>query len=215
LAGILDRIRGTTVKLDWPDCSNARDLGGLPTAGGGRIRAGALLRSDHHGRLTPAAVRSIRAGGVRRILDLRWSRECAADPSPFAGDPVYRHAPMLNETIDYVIPPFSYGPMLDHHKTRIGAAFGLLADAPRGGVVVQCHGGRDRTGVLVALALSVAGVDPEAVAEDYARSPARDALTMRNTLDHARDAYGGVAGYLLATGVTRPQVDAVRERLVG
>jgi len=203
------------VKLDWPDCSNARDLGGLPAAGGGRTRAGALLRSDHHGQLTPAAVRSIRAGGVGRILDLRWSRECEGHPSPFAGDPLYRHTPMLDETIDYVVHPNSYGPMLDYHKIRIGAAFGLLADAPPGGVVVHCHGGRDRTGVLVALALSVAGVDPEAIVEDYTRSPTCDALTMRNTFDHVREAYGGAAGYLLATGVTRHQVDAVRERLLG
>ena len=60
------------VKLDWPHCRNARDLGGLPTVQGARVRDGALIRSDHHARLTPAAVAGIRASGVRRIIDLRW-----------------------------------------------------------------------------------------------------------------------------------------------
>ena len=32
--------------LDWAACRNVRDLGGLPTAGGGRLRRGALVRGD-------------------------------------------------------------------------------------------------------------------------------------------------------------------------
>src|SRR5438132_7958171 len=45
--------------------------------------------------------------------------------------------------------------------------------APRGGVLVHCHVGRDRTGMVCALALSVAGVPAAAIAEDYALSAER------------------------------------------
>jgi hypothetical protein len=38
--------------LDWPDCANARDLGGLPLTGGGTVRDGALIRADTVERLT-------------------------------------------------------------------------------------------------------------------------------------------------------------------
>jgi protein-tyrosine phosphatase len=37
--------------LRWPDLRNARDLGGIPTVDGGRIRERALVRTDNHDRL--------------------------------------------------------------------------------------------------------------------------------------------------------------------
>lgn len=199
--------------LDWPACHNARDLGGLPTQDGGRIRPGALLRSGHHARITPATVEAVRATGVTRVVDLRWARELARDPSPFAGDPVYAHVPLLMDEIDYEITPDSYGSLLDHNCEHVAAGFRAIAEAPPGGVVVHCHGGRDRTGTLVALALSVAGVAPETIAEDYALSEDSPAINMLNTLAHAERVYGGVEAYLLGIGVERRHLDAVRERL--
>ena len=199
--------------LDWPACRNARDLGGLPTRDGGRIRGGALLRSDHHTGLTPASVEAVRAAGVTRVIDLRWAHELARNPSPFAGDPIYLHLPLLMDEIDYDFPPDSYAPLLDHNPQRVAAGFRAIAEAPPGGVVVHCHSGRDRTGVLVALALSVAGVAPEAIAEDYALTEDSPAINMLNTLAYAEQRYGGVGPYLLGIGVEQRHLDAVRERL--
>ncbi|MEU4220797.1 tyrosine-protein phosphatase [Actinoplanes sp. NPDC026623] len=199
--------------LDWPGCDNARDLGGLPTHDGARILPGALLRAGHLGGLTPAALGAIRAAGVSRVVDLRWHRELAADPSPFAGDPIYAHVPLLMDELDYEFTDDSYGPLLDHNREHVAAGFRALALAPPGGVLVHCNAGRDRTGTLVALALGVAGVAPRAIAEDYALTAGCAADTMLNTLAHADLAYGGVEAYLLSIGVSRGQVDAVRTRL--
>ncbi|PRY32276.1 tyrosine-protein phosphatase [Pseudosporangium ferrugineum] len=199
--------------LDWPGCRNARDVGGLPTVDGASIRAGALLRSDHHARLTPAAMERIRAAGVSRIVDLRWPHELDEHPSPFAGDPVYVHVPLLMDPITYDYTDESYGPLLDHNRKHVAAAFRAVATAPPGGVLVHCHGGRDRTGIVVALALAAAGVAPAAIAEDYALTADALAATMLNTLDHAEREYGGVEAYLRTAGVTRSEIDAVRERL--
>ena len=201
------------MNLDWPDCRNVRDLGGLPTADGGRIRPGALIRSDSHFRLTATGVAALRSAGVTRIIDLRWRWECEQFPSPFAADPIYRHVPMLTDVLGYDPPHDSYAPMLDHNGARIADAFGALATAPPGGVVVHCHGGRDRTGGLVALALAVAGVPPEVIADDYGRTDGTDPAAMRTTLRHVDDVHGGVDAYLDRIGVPRPQVDAVRNRL--
>jgi hypothetical protein len=201
------------VILDWPACGNARDLGGLPTQDGSRIRGGALLRSGHHTAMTPESVAAVRAAGVSRIVDLRGVRELQREPSPFAGDPIYAHHPLLPEEITYAYPDDSYGPLLDHNRERVTAAFRALAEAPPGGVLVHCHSGRERTGVLVALALTVAGVGPEVVAEDYARTEHTSAVTMRNTLEHAEREYGGVEAYLRGVGVGRHHLDAVRDRL--
>jgi protein-L-isoaspartate O-methyltransferase len=201
------------VILDWPSCRNARDLGGLPTQDGGRIRAGALLRSDHHAGMTPETIAAVRAAGVSRIVDLRRPYELADLPSPFAGDPSYVHVPLLEDVTAYEHPDDSYGPLLDHNKERVATAFRAIAEAPPGGVLVHCHSGRDRTGVLVALALTVAGVGAEVVAEDYARTEGSAPENMLNTLSHADRVYGGVEPYLVSIGLEPHLLEAVRERL--
>ncbi|MBV1852664.1 tyrosine-protein phosphatase [Catellatospora tritici] len=210
----MDRRSNRPVPLDWPGCRNARDLGGLPTADGGRIRAGALLRSDGHERMTDATIQAVRGAALSRILDLRWSWECAEFPSPFAQDPCYRHTPLLNDVLDYVPPPDSYAPMLDHNQARIGAAVRAFAQAPPGAVVVHCHAGRDRTGVLVALLLRLADVDHETIADDYALTEGCTPAPMLNTLAHLDAAHGGAAPYLARAGVDADDVRAVRARLL-
>jgi hypothetical protein len=146
-------------------------------------------------------------------VDLRRAGELEQQPSPFAGDPIYTHRPLLPEEITYPHPDDSYGPLLDHHRELVAAAFRAVAEAPPGGVLVHCHSGRYRTGVLVALLLTVAGVGPEVAAEDYARTEDAPAVTMRNTLAHVERQYGGVEAYLLGAGVGRHHLDAVRDRL--
>jgi len=205
---------GRNAILDWPDCRNVRDLGGLPAMDGRRIRARVLVRSDNHDRLTAASVRAVRGSAVSRIVDLRWARECAKSPSPFAEDLFYRHVPMLNDVLDYDPPPDTYAPMLDHNQRRVGAAFRAVAEAPPGCVVVHCHSGRDRTGVLVALLLTVAGVSARDVADDYALTDGCSATAMLNTLEHLEQRYGGTGMYLARTGVEPELLDAVRARLV-
>ncbi|SCL15648.1 tyrosine-protein phosphatase [Micromonospora inyonensis] len=200
--------------LDWSGCGNARDVGGCFTFDGRRIRTGALLRSDSHERLTADTVQALRLGGVSRVVDLRWTWECEARPSPFVGDPVYRHVPMLDDVLPYTPPPDTYAPMLDHNHQRIGTAFRAVAEAPSGGVLVHCTAGRNRTGVLVALLLAVAGVAAGDVAADYGRTDGCSPQTMLRTLTHLDDRYGGVRAYLRRTGVRAATLTAVRDRLL-
>ncbi|WP_030442574.1 tyrosine-protein phosphatase [Actinoplanes subtropicus] len=201
--------------LDWPACQNARDLGGLPTVDGRVLRAAVLYRSDGLFRLSAAGVAAVRAASLARIIDLRWQRELDREPSPFAGDAIYRHVPMLEEELTYEVPHDTYAPMLDHNQSRIADAFRAVAAAPAGGaVVVHCHGGRDRTGVLVALALAIAGVPAEEIVADYGRSPERPPVAMTNTLAYLADRHGGAEPYLLRIGVTAEEIAAVRRRLV-
>jgi protein-tyrosine phosphatase len=202
-----------TVALDWPACRNARDLGGLPTVDGGVTRLGVLYRADGLFRLTPSGVAAVRAAGIARILDLRWPWECERHPSPFAADPIHVHVPLLEDELSYDPPHDTYGPMLDHNGDRIARAFGALATAPPGGVLIHCHGGRDRTGGLVALALAVAGVTPEAISADYDRSPEASPGAMARTLNHLDVLYGGAEPYLRQIGVPLNAVEAVRRRL--
>lgn len=234
--------------LRWPDCRNARDLGGLPTRDGRRIRAGAIMRSDSHDRLTEDGLAALRESGVSRVLDLRSAPECAACPSPFAGNPVYRNVALLDETDPVGTEALraartlsdAYQVILDSFGPRVGAAVAALAEAPTGGVVVHCHAGKDRTGIVVALALAVAGVGPEAIAGDYALSDGflralyaeqlagataddeRERMsafhtsmpaTILGALSHLDSRYGGPEAYLRRHGVSDRHLTILRLRL--
>ena len=229
--------------LDWPGLSNARDLGGLPTAGG-RIREGALIRTESLTRLDEGGAAAVREAGVTRVLDLRRPGE-SPEPHPFADD----DATYVNLPVEDPADPKQligtmldlYLEMLDQRPDLFAAALAAIADAPPGAVVVHCAAGKDRTGLVVGLALSVAGVAPEDIAADYAITAerfadhfrqyleslpddeARDVArsyqatppeNLRTVLEHLDDEYGGVEPYLRSGGMTDAQLDALRERLV-
>ncbi len=202
-------------RLDWPDLLNARDVGGIPTTDGGRIRERALIRTDNHARLTPSGVDALRSHGVTRVIDLRWEWEASESPSPLAGDEVYRRLPAcFDPTGDEEIPPDSYRLMADLSRDRLAAALIAIAEAPPGAVVVHCHAGRDRTGLVTALALHVAGASVEAIAADYALTVDSPPEMIVNTFAHLHERYGSVEEYLLGSGLTAAHVAAIRARLV-
>ena len=235
-------------RLDWPDLHNARHLDGLPTVDGGRIRSGALVRSDSAQRLTPEGMAAARAFGIRRVIDLRSQREARQWPSPFAGDPDYRLRPLIDprrEVASPENPAHSLAEIYSTSITRNGpfivAGLAAIADAPPGGVLVHCFVGKDRTGMTVALALRLAGVPDEVIAEDYALSAvclreefdtalarARDATHRRflveelssrpesilAMLDQLDSEYGGIEPYLRAFDMPPEEIDALRDRLV-
>ena len=51
--------------LDWPDCWNIRDLGGLPLTSGGTTQFGRVVRGDHPGKLTAAGWQALQDYGIR------------------------------------------------------------------------------------------------------------------------------------------------------
>ncbi|MFC4001610.1 tyrosine-protein phosphatase [Prauserella oleivorans] len=168
--------------LDWDGSHNARDLGGLPVAGGGTTRWGAVVRSEAPQRLTGEGWAALWDHGVRTIVDLRNDdeREGEAGAVPDSLDVV--HAPLDPVGDDFWAhyrdtglhaTPLCYRPILDRRPDLVVAAAAAVARAKPGGVLVHCAGGRDRTGLLVLLLLRLAGVPAEVVADDYERSVIR------------------------------------------
>jgi hypothetical protein len=223
--------------LDWPDCQNVRDLGGLPTADGGLTRRGALVRADDLCRLTPTGRRRLADFGVRTILDLRGPAE-SADPHPFAAHPLvgYRGLSLRDPddgdtaaALDAAGAdvPTIYRVQLERCAPRFAEVLRAFATAPPGGVLIHCHAGKDRTGLAVALLLALADVAPRAIVEDYALSADRlraapwlrrpdliaRADTMWSTLDWLSTARGGARAYALAAGLEPATLDQLRARL--
>jgi len=229
--------------LDWPGLSNVRDLAGMPTTDGGHIAPGALIRADSLDKLVDEARDLVRDAGVSRIVDLRRRGE-SRRAHPFADDTTYVSVPVQdpadsdNQHLKLVD---IYLTMLDLRPELFAEAVAAIADAPDGAVVVHCAGGKDRTGMVVAMALSVAGVAPEVIAADYALTESRlaeldraylervtdpdmrevirglqatPADNMLTVLDHLNTRYGGVEAYLRSGGMTADQLERLRARLV-
>ena len=73
---------GNDRHLEWDQLYNARDLGGLPVAGGGTVRRRAVVRGDAPERLTATGWDQLWQYGIRTVIDLRDDGEPEPDSSP-------------------------------------------------------------------------------------------------------------------------------------
>jgi protein-tyrosine phosphatase len=168
--------------LHFEGCVNARDLGGLPTVDGGETRRGALVRADSVDGLTPAGWEALRDYGIRTIVDLRNHDERAHLSETEGIDVVHIAIDSLDEDEDFwrdwmhgpqFATPLYYGPFLERFPHRMEQVLDAIEQARPGGVLFHCVGGRDRTGLVAIVLLALAGVRPEAIADDYERSAER------------------------------------------
>ena len=243
---------------------NVRDLGGLPTEDGRETAGSRLLRSDNLQELSPSDVRRlVRDIGVTTVVDLRSTAELAFEgPAPLDSVPGVRHAhhPLTPESGsaaevaaeallrrqqersrfpgDPIIG--RYLGYLEYRPDQVVGALRSIAHDP-GAAVVHCAAGRDRTGVIVALALTAAGVRPEAVIADYAATGERaeailDRIRRSRTYNWDVDSippeayrprpesmaafleqmdvlYGGVASWLAEHGLCAGELDMLRAKL--
>jgi protein tyrosine/serine phosphatase len=154
---------------------NLRDLGGLRTTSGAPTRPGRLLRSESLHSLSASGMRDLLELGVGAVVDLRTASERERHPSPLVDVGVLTlHAPIFTDDDDYPVHLTTaaevYGWWLRERSTGVAGAMSAIADAPSAPVLVHCHAGKDRTGVVVALVLRLAGVDIDVIADDYAVS---------------------------------------------
>ena len=236
--------------LVWPDLLNARDLGGLDLQSGQQTEWRRVVRADNLNRLAPTGVAALVAYGIRTVIDLRDPFELANFPNSLVAAPprgvLFVNVPLTSAAEwqaikDPVRVPESYvlTAMLSH--SNIAKAIAAVSDAPPGGVVIHCHAGKERTGIIAALLLSLAGVPDAAVAADWASSDAylqplyeewlvnetvpalrakrADGFVTRaedvlDVLNHVRRNHGSVGDYLLAGGMRPDQLDRARRRLV-
>ncbi|MFZ0216883.1 MAG: tyrosine-protein phosphatase [Candidatus Dormiibacterota bacterium] len=221
-----------------PACAIARDLGGLP-AGEGRTAFGVVIRSDGLQRLTDDGRRAMLATGVRTVIDLRTRAELRLVPSPCRDWDGYRPIPLLGDAdADELAARFARQNRAECYPWTVERARASLADVLRaiagagpGGIVVHCQVGKDRTGIVAALLLSLAGCPPDVVVDDYLLSASRLAAAAgvedperrwyveepamtRGLFRHLQARYGGVAGFLAQLGITERTQDTLRRRLL-
>jgi len=164
--------------IDLENALNFRDIGGYRTADGHTVRWRRMFRAGGLSELTPADLVVLRELGIATVLDLRSTAEWESGRFPIDDVPVaFHHLPLVEQVLDptkYSVPEgmlaARYQEIAQIGATYIAQAISIVADAETHPIVVHCLAGKDRTGVVVALVLSLLGVDDDTVAEDYSLS---------------------------------------------
>ncbi len=231
---------------------NFRDLGGAPTVDGRSVHYGRLYRSDSLHRLTESECTQLCSLGIRTVLDLRRPYELARDGRIRETDgladsplhPVHREwNPARYDPADGPARFLAdrYLDMADEGAAGFGDALRLIADPRHAPVVMHCFAGKDRTGVLASLVLSLLGVPDPHIAADYALSERAQASVSAQILAEAvgrprseppiafvvcppeaimmfltrlRQRYGSVRGFAAHAGVSEEDLASLRAHLL-
>jgi protein-tyrosine phosphatase len=156
---------------------NLRDLGGYHTRDGRSTRWGRLFRGDGLHRLDPDDCAVL---GLATVLDLRTEHEIIERGRLDVAGVDWHHLPVLQTAWDptWLTEEITaerfladrYLVMLAEGAEALGTALQVLADPDRLPAAFHCAAGKDRTGVLAALVLSLVGVDDDTIAADYGLS---------------------------------------------
>lgn len=170
---------------------NFRDVGGLPTVDGLRVRTGALFRSASLDKVTARDALGLAELGVRVVCDLRKPGEArkAAEERmiasgarrvnfPLHWQDSYESRRYLRRVLFAANGEHQYERYIAEYyrhitfeaASRIGEVVRLLADPAGSPMLVYCSAGKDRTGIVIAVVLTLLGVGFEHVAEDYLRT---------------------------------------------
>ncbi|PYE84883.1 tyrosine-protein phosphatase [Pseudoroseicyclus aestuarii] len=232
---------------------NFRDLGGIPLQGGGQTARGRVFRADAPHRMTEGDLAAVEALTLACVIDLRGAEEAAEAPGPLrdALGAGWHNVPLLA-----ALDPASWGGaasddvllslylhVLTDRQEALAEVLRLIAEAPpEGAVLFHCTAGKDRTGVVAALLLALAGAPEEEIVADYSatapliaplvaeildrirargRAPEAHAPllesrpeTMRRFLAALREEFGGAEAYLSSIGLTGAERAGLRARLV-
>ena len=232
----------------------------MPTRDGGETRFGAVVRADSVRQLSDDGWQALVQHGVRTVVDLRGHDEREDDPPaelpvevvhvPFfesSDEELHEMAAELEAAVMAApdVPTATrdvYLIFLERFRANIADAVRAVAHASAGGVVIHCVGGKDRTGLLSAFLLHLAGVADDEIAADYALSEERlrprheawfaaaeseeqlerlrriaqtPAASMAGVFEELARRYGGVDAYLRSAGVDDEELGLVRTRLRG
>lgn len=252
--------------IELDNAVNVRDLGGLPTDGLVETQFRRLVRSDNLQDLSPADItRLVDEIGVTTVIDLRSPEERTAEgPGPLTKVGAVRHlhlsvmpesSGLTDAAADALVVRRRRAAEQYPTDTLLAYYLGYLRDRPEnivealrsiagapGTALVHCAAGKDRTGVLSALALSVAGVHREVVIADYVATGERIEQVLgrlRSTPTYSGDVdrlpadehrpregtmagflgvldkdHGGVVGWLADHGFGAKDVQRLRDKLL-
>ena len=234
---------------------NFRDLGGYPTDSGQVTKWRTLYRADGLYRLTPSDAQAVIDIGVRTVIDLRTHKEVETRGTfPVEKFPVKFHhlsiidatwndgdTPEIEDVVEFLV--WAYRHMIASAAPKFADAIEIIASTDVLPLVFHCAAGKDRTGVLAALVLSILGVQEEIISADYgltesamkrllkwaevsqpdlatayanmpARFAAADPRAMAIILNDLNTKYGSVQNFVREIGVSDETANTLRKSLL-
>jgi protein-tyrosine phosphatase len=236
--------------LTFSSAYNFRDVGGYAGLEGRTVRWRRLFRADSLHRLKGEDWQTFAGLGVHSVVDLRRSFEVEEHGRVPQAEGLRYFNPVL-EHIDWKDVPHPDGiqherwladrylNFLDDGRAGLSTALSVIADPAAAPVVVHCMAGKDRTGVVCALTLSLLGVSDEDIATDYALTEVAMASLTEYLREHnpeaiegndhmfdspreamlmfladLRDRHGSVPGFVREIGISDQQIAAMRGHLL-
>jgi protein-tyrosine phosphatase len=218
---------------------NCRDLGGYPSKYG-YTKFGRFIRCGTVARPTDKDISMLKELNISTVIDLRGDFEFENQPND-----MQRLTDNVNHISLYELNVADakdikvklheiYEHIVNNYKGGIASALKTIASSPDGAVLYHCFLGKDRTGILSLMLLTIAGVDEDDIVADYQltftylesfiRSHS-EALwetdmsmhysqpeTMRSLISYIKEKYGSVINYILQTGVSQSEIDTIRKK---
>jgi protein-tyrosine phosphatase len=229
---------------------NIRDIGGYATQGGRMTRWRTLFRADSLHRLSPQAQMALLDHHLQTVVDLRHPDELQAAPNVFAQatEVCYQNLSLLVDnplcTHGASLPLAAiYRQILDESQEQLRTVLATLAKPGSLPAVVHCTAGKDRTGIVIALTLGLAGVPTATIVADYALTGLYlgpdfieetrqhvmhqgytweqyeplvvcSPADMRMALSYLEERYGGITAYVRTIGLSELEIARLRAALV-
>lgn len=176
---------------------NTRDLGGMPTSDGRKIKHKKLIRSGKLYKIPQETVRALTDMNVKTVVDLRIAAEYEDSPDAVIEGAEYIHLPLLCTATTGITQEKNMRKTMAVESRRIKSEFGnadnymiamyqsivfseesiaslkaimrLIIDNDDC-ILWHCNGGKDRAGIIAMLVEYLLGVDEKIIIQDYAAS---------------------------------------------
>ncbi len=173
--------------------NNTRDLGGLETADGRKIKSHRLIRSGELAKLTKSDIGVLKNEyNLKKVVDLRTDMEVSHKPDPKIEGVEFEHIPFVDTaTVGITREKNIFATAIDKIKSmdmsageymesmyraliinenslkNITRFFEVVLENEDGAILFHCSAGKDRVGAACMVILSILGVPKETIVRDY------------------------------------------------
>ncbi len=220
---------------------NVRHLGDIKTLNGEVTKKYKYIRGSAKGSLNDEEKAHFYNLGTRVIVDLRYTNEITKSPSPLRDyeDTKYYHVDMMGEFWQmrekgYADLSDLYIDLLDDSQAKIKEVFKIFINHKDEGIYFHCTAGKDRTGIIVMLMLSLINVPHQVIVDNYSESyehnrhrPGYKFMKeewirftwskpeyIEKAIKHLNDKYGGSLKYLEHIGLTNEEINTLKASLL-
>jgi protein-tyrosine phosphatase len=184
-----DAVFANRQRMHIDGLDNIRDIGGYKTIDGKTVKRGLLYRADALSKMTPDGIAQFEQLNIGYIFDLRADSEIARRPDPAIKGAAYYHTQVADTTATLIWPStdeetyeFYSGPASRNYyiaaseymviaarsRESLKTILTIAKENTEGkGLIWHCSGGKDRTGYISAVFLSLLGVDNETIIHEY------------------------------------------------